>query len=567
MQSRAVIAGLAAVGIFGCVPASAQVCHPDPLGTRTLLVHGSVTGYAMNGRHVELGFRDKDGCVHLVSWNVGTAPMRRVVTATTGCRRFGVLGSGVRVPDVAPAAVAAFDGSRHVVVTGATITVFVGKRRAGVIRRHSAQPPLKAELRSSRLIVLGQGSEPADRPDRLEVYDTSTLRSLGSWPLIEPAVTLDLAGDTALFSSKNRKGVYALRLEDGATRLVAPAWNGDTPQIEPAGVVYEDGSFARDRATGRVPVKFVPTYALRQEFAEVHRTLRTDGPITGLAMNGPNLAVTFRGPANECDQVRIWQVFWQDIATPTMDRGPGCSRHDRIQAVAETGISAWWTVRAGSVQRLVWSSSENCVQHLVARASAAAGDRFLAISGDSRSIAYAVGHEDGTSTLALSGSASRWATRRIHLSDAPRAVVSDEDRVAVLDANGNVSLRSINGDEAKSLDVRDARRIALRGDLLATASGANVDLYKVSSGERIATWNVGGPVSGLSMRYGIVVVIAGHDVVALRMTDGKRVRLARTGGFPLAVVDRAGIAFASSAFGRGLVTFVPMADVERAFSR
>jgi hypothetical protein len=207
------------------------------------------------------------------------------------------------------------------------------------------------------------------------------------------------------------------------------------------------------------------------------------------------------------------------------------------------------------------------VQHLVARANPTAGDHFLEVAGNSRSIAYAIVHADGTSTLALSGTTSKWATTRLKLATAPRALVSDGDRVAVLDADGKVTFRTISGEEAASLDVRAAQRIAFRGDLLATASGTGVDLYKVSTRTRIAAWKFGSPVTGLSMRYGIAVVSAGHDVIALRVSDGKRVRLARTEGSPLAAIDRAGIAFASSAFGHGLVTFVPMADVERVLGR
>jgi hypothetical protein len=534
-----------------------------------MVVLGKVTGYAMRGTRVELRFQDKAGCAHRVTWDVDTAPVRRVVRATTGCHTIAGLGAGVRVPALTPAggSLVAFDGRRRAVVGSTTITLFSGTRRVGVIPRTGQGPALKAVLRGSHLVVLVPGSNLPERPDRLEVYDTSGHRSLGSWPLVEPAATLDLAGDTALFSTKNRNGLYALRLDDGATRFVAPGWTGDTPQIEPAGVVYEDGSFERDRAARRVPVKFVPTSALRQEFAETHKTLHANGPVTALAMNGPNLAVTFRGASRECDQVRIWQVFWQDVAKPTMDRGPGCVGADRIQGVAEIGIIAQWIIRIGSIQRLVWSSSENCVQHLVAQTSNTSGDQLLAVAADTGSHAYVIGHAGGGATLALSSAENHWATTRIQLEQAPRAIVADRDQVAILGSDGKISVKSADGAETASIvDGGGAQAIALRGNLLAVASGRNVDLYNVTNGERIDSWKFPARVSSISMRYGLVVATVGHDVIGLRLADGERVRFAHTAGSPLAVIDSAGIAFASTAHRHGLVTFVPMPDVERAFS-
>jgi streptogramin lyase len=40
------------------------MCHPDPPGTRTLVVHGQVTGYTMHAIHVGLAYIDADGCTH-----------------------------------------------------------------------------------------------------------------------------------------------------------------------------------------------------------------------------------------------------------------------------------------------------------------------------------------------------------------------------------------------------------------------------------------------------------------------------------------------------------------------
>jgi hypothetical protein len=564
MQRRAATAGLVAVGVLGCGHALALPCHPDRPGTRTLVVHGQVTGYVMHGTRVELGYTDTRGCARRVAWNLATAATRRAVGgAAGGCRTFARLGDSVRVPDVVRA-VAAFQGRRHAIVGARTVTLFDGTRRVATLRRSTRRPALKAVLRGSRLIVLARGSEVSDTPDRLEVYDTAAFRSLGSWPLVGPAATLDLSGDIALFSAERREGIYALRLSDGATRFVGPAWVGDTPQIEPAGVVYEDSTFDRDRLAHHVPVKFVPSGAIAFDFAHTFRTLRTDGPVTGLSMDGANLAVTFRGPNRECDQVRIWQVYWQDVAKPTMDSGAGCSAHDLIQGVAETGIIARWIVRIGRVQRLVWSSSKNCVQHFVAQTSS--GDRLLAVAGSGGLAAYAIGRADGSTTLVTSSVDSEWKSVRTQVEQAPRAMVSDGERLAVLDARGKVSVILSAGDVSASIDVGNARAIALRDNSLMTITGRQLEQYSVSDGQRVRVWNLAGRASSVSVRYGIALVTVGHDVLGLRLADGRRVRLARTAGAPLAVIDKAGVAFASAGSRRGGVTFIPMADVERAFS-
>src|SRR5919201_1068824 len=459
MLARAAIAAVAVAGVAGSGSALARMCHPDPPGTRTLVVHGQVTGYTMHAIHVGLAYIDADGCTHRVAWNVAETAANRTIKATSGrCRAPVHLGDAVRVSS-SPHVVSAFEGRRHASVGVHAVTLFSGSRRVGMIRRSTGQPAAKAILRGSRLVVLVRGSEDTDKPDRLEVYDTAAMRARGSWPLVEPAVTLDVAGNVAVFSAEGRRGIYALRLSDGATRFVGPTWTGDTPQIEQAGVVYEDLTFDRDRLSHRVPLKFVPTAALASEFAHTARTLHTDGAVTGLSFDGPNLAVTFRGSTGECDQVKIWQGYWEDIATPTMDRGVGCVPGDLIEGVAETGIIARWIVRAGGGQRLVWSSSKNCVQHLVAVTSG--DDRLLVVAGHPGVLPDAIRHQDGTSTLVTSRGYANPQDVRTDLAATPTALVTDGNRLAVLDPDGNVSILSATGDFVASVAVGEAPAIAL----------------------------------------------------------------------------------------------------------
>ncbi len=229
MQAPGMLAA-ALAGAVLCGTALAEVCHPDPAGTRVLVVHGRVTGYTLRASHVELGFTDGQGCARRVSWNIAVAPLRRVVGRSAGaCTGRAGLGDMVRVPAVEPTRVLAFDGSRRAVVGATAVTLFNRGTPIAHIRRSSTRPALKAVLRGSRLVILVRGSQIPDRPDRLEVYDTSSRRSLGSWPLVERAVTLDLAGGVALFSGAGRSGVYALRAQPWSRRPGAATRRRSSP--------------------------------------------------------------------------------------------------------------------------------------------------------------------------------------------------------------------------------------------------------------------------------------------------------------------------------------------------
>src|SRR5919201_4721132 len=147
MLARAAIAAVAVAGVAGSGSALARMCHPDPPGTRTLVVHGQVTGYTMHAIHVGLAYIDADGCTHRVAWNVAETAANRTIKATSGrCRAPVHLGDAVRVSS-SPHVVSAFEGRRHASVGVHAVTLFSGSRRVGMIRRSTGQPAAKAILR------------------------------------------------------------------------------------------------------------------------------------------------------------------------------------------------------------------------------------------------------------------------------------------------------------------------------------------------------------------------------------------------------------------------------------
>ena len=310
------------------VPALARVCHPDPQGTKTILVHGDVVGYTVRGGLVHVAVSGRTAC-RTLAWNVLAAQRRRVVFAGRGACTNSPLGAAVRVPEIARAVVSVSDGPFQALVSTDSVRIYRNGALVRQFHRVRTAAAQKAILRGTKLLVLVRGSDAADQPDRLEAYDLhgATVRS---WALPDQATTLDVAKGIVVFSAAHG-GAYALRLRDGMMTLLSPNWYGDVPQIDRLGVVYEDGMFERDRRAHRVPVKFVPLRAVADDFARTYHTFTTSGPITGLAMDGPNVAVSYRGAASEskCDQVLIWDALWHDVAQPTMDGGLSCPQHQR----------------------------------------------------------------------------------------------------------------------------------------------------------------------------------------------------------------------------------------------
>jgi hypothetical protein len=552
------------------VPALARMCHPDPPGTRTLVVHGDVAGYTFVGGRVRLVLSSPTGC-RTFAWNVLAAPTRRTVFAGGSACSDGLgagLGAGVSVPDLAPSILSASDGTRTALVSPGTVRLY---DRVGLLRevkRARQVPAQKVVLRGRTLVVLVRGSDVLDRPDRLEVYDMHRGRFVRSWALPDQATTLDLAEGIVVFSAAHG-GAYAVRLRDGVTTLISPNRHDDLPQIERVGVVYEDGTFVRDRRAHRVPVKFIPMTAVATDFARTYHTFTTPGPITGLAMDGPNVAVTFRGAEQMCDQVLIWDALWHDVAQPTMEGGLSCPkghRPGRIRSVTVGNIAARWIVASGHVSRVIAASSLNCVQHLVATADSRRGDRIRSVAGDRRWFAFVTTHGDGTATLSVADANDDASETDTALSFRPAALSIDDGTVALLTPTSRVDVLSQAGETLDSITTIGLRSIALRGQtLVGLTRNGTLAVYDMSTGALRHEWRLPHGTRGpVDYHFGIAVVTAGPSVYAVRIADGRIARIADGRSRVAARIDGAGVAYVSNDRGRGYAGFIAMSTVERA---
>lgn len=314
LAPRRPIRRLGVVGFLGLVfagSALAYVCHPDLPGTRRLTVHGQVDAYTMSGSRVTIDAL-VNGCERRIDWR----PLAST-SSQSSCTDHSVLAGG-------PGRVAS--GGRF-----------------------------RVELES--------GSAVPDRPDRLIVYDARTGQRLHAWPLPTQATSVDLARGVAVLSTSN--GVYAVRVRDGHFSLVGVKRPGDTPQIEAAGIVYQDDLYRRRDARQSL-LKFVP-------FASVARTLRPSGPlrvparIGAFSLDGRSVVFVKKDPAGRCDLIGSWSIPWH-FSTNLMDEPPICpEKHAAggIRGLALGGQYIEVLTTYGRTQTLVSSTIVRCIEKVV----------------------------------------------------------------------------------------------------------------------------------------------------------------------------------------------------------
>jgi hypothetical protein len=567
-------AALSAFGL-GVAPAVAVLCHPDPPGTHTLVVKGSVVAYVMQAGRVTLTFADRTACTRRFTWRPTRSPSRRLVGAgsRSSCARLpGVYASPVAVPSAPPDAASATDAGRSAVVRGNVVNILDASGETRRFLRVDAQPAQKVVLSGRRLVVLVRGTTVPDHPDRIEVYDAATGRFLGRRTLFTHAVTLDLAGDIALYGDANRGGLYALRLSDGLTTVVGPTQRHDMPQIESPGVVYQDDMLKNLDGRGRVTIKFIPTRALHRFFRNTGDALATRGAITSFALDGRRVAFAVREPGASCDELKVWDIPWRrDIANASED-DDGLTCPDRhgpggIVAVALGGLTAEWATNYAGFTRVGATNTRNCVERRVGGVREPEHDTVRAVAGDRALLVVAASrHRRGHLEFV---DPYRLRYHAVWTDHAPRLAAADSGRVAILRRFGpQVDVYDSAGALLRTMTVRAPRAIALRGDELAVLTRSRrLDLYDVTTGLRQQHWQLPARTnSAIDLHYGIAVFTAGRKVFALRVTDGHETVLARAPGRVGAQIDDAGVAYRYNTATTGVIRFISMTGVEAKLS-
>lgn len=507
------VAGFLALGFAGS--AYAYVCHRDPPGTRRLTIQGRVDGYAMNGTRVAIGYRG-NGCERRVVW-------QPLISATSHapCTSAPTRGSARRV---------AFDGRFRV--------------------------------------VLQKGSRIPDRPDRLAVYDARTGAGIHNWPLPAKPYSLDVARGVAVMSTSN--GVYALRLTDGVFALIGVKRNGDRPQIEPAGAVYQDN---RNKRGGRrrAVMTFVP-------FAGIERRLHPAGPLRipgavgDFSMDGRSVIFVKRDHTGGCDGIGLWSIPWH-FSTELMDEPPICpKRHKRggITALALGGQYLEVITSYDNVQTLVSSTMVNCIERVVNRTRIGqGGDGIIvrSLAASESMMAYALGPQTiaGGAGGRIGVLHGQRGTGALESDSVPVQLAADREQLAVLRADGQVDVWA--GKRLwRSFKPAPARAIALRAQELTVLTRKHtLDVYGMNDEQPLHSWKVPASTNAsVSVHFGVAVFTAGRKVFALRLSTGRRAVLFHAPAAVAAQISDAGVVYRYNLPGAGFLGYVPFATVERA---
>jgi hypothetical protein len=517
-----VVAALATAGIAAAA-GDARPCHPDLPGTRSLTVMGQVTGYRFAGRGTLVASLQTKRCAAVARWNYAASAHE---TASVSCR-----GSNA-------------DGS------------------AAVARKLVA-------AQGDRLVRVVLAPDGVDRPDRLDVIGRATGRRIASWPLIDRPARVALFGGIAILSAADRNALYALRISDGRIAMLGIARAGDRPIIGRSGVVYQDDQYLRLHrlAPNRATLKFVPFAAVERQVSLADRQIQTHWRISAIGMDGTRVAFAVHDPAGRCDAVKFWIPAWHFVAHVTHRSGPTClPTHGAggVTNVAVAGDRLVWTTRYGTTMRVLAASTIGCKEWVVAR-PAPAGAPVAGLAGDGRVLAYALrgsGSADRPGTVGLVS--SEWYGEVLSRSVAQVAAISaDANEIATLYRDGTVTVMSAKGgDLVSSFAAGPARAVALRGDTVAVLRRGRLAVYSAKTGLLTHSWPVPDNARSVALQYGIAVIAAGGNVLALNVGTGRTARLLHVQGRAAAQFDSPGAVVQFDVGGRGYLRFIPMSTIE-----
>lgn len=508
-----VVAALVTAGMAVAAAGDARPCHPDLPGTRSLTVTGSVTGYRFAADGTVVASVRTKRCAGVARWNYAASVHS---SASVSCR-----GSAAGPAEAAPQHLVATQGDRLV-----------------------------------RVVLAPAG---ADRPDLLDVIARPTGRRIASWPLIDRPARVVLYGGMAILSGPDRDALYALRISDGRIAMLGVARADDRPIIGPAGVVYQDG-LSLKAAASRVTLKLVPLASVERQLSLADREVQTHWKITAIGMDGRRLAYAVHDPAGKCDVVKFWTPPWHYVARVTHPSAATClSSHGPggVTNVAMGGGRLIWTTRYGDRTRVLAASTIGCKEWVVARP--APGVPVAALAGDGSVLAYASNGE----VAQVSTDADDWYGEAVSRSTARIVGISvDSDRVATLYRNGTVTVTSTSGALVSSFVAGAGRAVALHGDTVAVLRSGRLGIYSTETGVLAHSWPVPANARSVDLQYGIAVLAAGDDVLALNVATGRTARLLHAPSRVAARIDSPGAVAQYNVGEHGFLRFIPMSTLE-----
>jgi hypothetical protein len=89
-----------------------------------------------------------------------------------------------------------------------------------------------------------------------------------------------------------------------------------------------------------------------------------------------------------------------------------------------------------------------------------------------------------------------------------------------------------------------------------------LDVYSVATGALTHSWPVPADARTVDLHYGIAVIAAGGDVLALNVATGRTARLLHAHGRVAAQIDSPGAVVQFNAGGHGFLRLIPMSTIE-----
>ena len=156
-----------------------------------------------------------------------------------------------------------------------------------------------------------------------------------------------------------------------------------------------------------------------------------------------------------------------------------------------------------------------------------------------------------------------WYGKVLSRSAVPIAAISaDDGRVATLYRDGTVTVMTSNRQLVSSFAAGPARAVALRGGTVAVLRGTHLDVHSADTGALTRSWPVPAGARSVGLRYGIAVIAAGGDVLAMNVSTGHTARLLHGAGRAAAQIGSPGAVVQFNAGGRGYLRLVPMSTLE-----
>jgi hypothetical protein len=241
-----------------------------------------------------------------------------------------------------------------------------------------------------------------------------------------------------------------------------------------------------------------------------------------------------------------------------MDEPPICPEKHApggITALAIGGQYVEVVTTYGKERTLISSTIVRCIEKVVTRSRLGRG-AVRALAADGPMMTYGTGGRIGF----LSG---QRVTGKADSSAIPVQLSADGRSLAVLRSDGRVDIRSAAG-LLGTFPAAGVRAIALRADKLVMLRRGSLDVYDVSSGLRLHRWRVpAGTAPAVDVHFGVAVLAAGRNIVAVRLETGRTAVLFRSPTPARAHLDDVGVVYRYNVGRSGVLGFIPFAAVER----